>query len=686
MKLRTIFVGTILFGIACVAHGADSVDAPATPIGRKVDDFTLQDYLGAKYALSDWPDKKAIVVVFLGAECPLAKLYGPRLQEMAARYAEDGVQFVGINSNRQDSLEDIGHYAREGKIEFPLLKDPANRVADQFGAVRTPEAFVLDKDKVVRYWGRIDDQFGVGYARGKKTSTDLMDAIDEVLAGKPVSKPVTEPVGCFIGRMSTKPPSGEVTYDKHIAPIFNEHCVRCHREGEVAPFSLTSYSEIAGWGDTIAEVVRNGRMPPWHANPEHGKFANDARLPETDRALIYQWVKNGQPEGDPADLPPPPKFVEGWQIAKPHIVYRMPQPYIVPARGVVEYQHFNIDADIKEDMWVRAAEMRPGNRAVVHHLILFFVKPGQGKMRGEDALANGIATFAPGLPAMDLPEGYAFRVPAGSRLVMQAHYTPNGTEQSDQSFAGIVLADPKTVKHEININAAMNFRFLIPPGDKNYAVNATYRFPEESFLYTMTPHMHYRGKSFRFTAKYPDGSSEILLDVPRYDFNWQNEYSLAEPKRVAEGTEILLEARYDNSADNLLNPDPSKAVHWGDQTWEEMMIGTMATSPVNQDLRLGPPSVEKIDGDAEKRRVSFRYRLPENETAEKVYLSGSFNDWKPEGQSMDGPNSEGWFTTTAELKPGQYEYKFVLDGKGWRSDPGNRERTGYYHNSVLHVE
>ena len=192
--------------------------------------------------------------------------------------------------------------------------------------------------------------------------------------------------------------------------------------------------------------------------------------PTPTASSIYKWVKNGQPEGDPADLPPPPKFVDGWQIPKPDIVYRMPQPYTVPAKGVVEYQHFKIDAEIKEDMWVRAAEMRPGNRAVVHHLILFFVKPGQKKMRGEDALANGIATFAPGLPAMDLPEGYAFRVPAGSRLVMQAHYTPNGTEQTDQSFAGIVLADPKTVKHEISINAAMNFRFLIPPGDKDYAV------------------------------------------------------------------------------------------------------------------------------------------------------------------------------------------------------------------------
>jgi Glycogen recognition site of AMP-activated protein kinase len=249
-----------------------------------------------------------------------------------------------------------------------------------------------------------------------------------------------------------------------------------------------------------------------------------------------------------------------------------------------------------------------------------------------------------------------------------------------------VLADPKTVKHEITVAAAMNFRFLIPPGDKDYAVSATYRVGEPSWLYTLTPHMHYRGKAFRFTAKYPDGRQEILLDVPRYDFNWQNEYTLAEPKRMPEATEILLEAHYDNSADNKLNPDPTKAVHWGDQTWEEMMIGTFAMSPANQDLSYGLPRVEPIEGNPDKRRVSFRYRLAADEKAENVYLAGNFNDWKPTGQAMEGPDTEGWYKTTAELAPGQYEYKFVLDGTNWRSDPGNRERTGFYLNSVLHVE
>jgi peroxiredoxin len=676
----------ILYCFAFAAHCADAAGPAAPAAGRRIDDFTLQDYMGAKYALADWPDKRAVVVVFLGAKCPLAKQYGSRLQEMAERYAENGVQFVGINSNRQDSLEEIGHYARECKIELPLLKDPGNRVADLFGAIRTPEAFVLDSERVVRYRGRIDDQFGVGYARGKRSVSELTRAIDEVLAGRPVTTPITDAVGCYIGRVDSKSPSGEITYAKHIAPILNAHCVRCHRQGEVAPFALTSYDEVAGWGDTIAEVIQSGRMPPWHANPEHGRFSNDARLQDADKQLICDWVKSGQPEGDPADLPEPPTFVDGWQIPKPDIIFRMPEAYHVPAKGVVEYQYFKIEANVAEDMWVRASEMRPDNRSIVHHLILFFVKPGRDRMRGEDALANGIATFAPGLPPMNLPDGYAFRVPAGSRLVMQAHYTPNGTQQTDQSFAGLVLADRKTVQREISIAAAMNFRFLIPPGDTDYSVNASYRIAEDSLLYALSPHMHYRGKSFRFTAKYPNGSEEILLDVPRYDFNWQNVYKLAEPKRIPEATEIHLEAHYDNSADNPWNPDPTKSVHWGDQTWEEMMIGTLTTSPFNQDLRIGPPRVEAIDGDAHKRRVTFRYRLATDQKAEKVYLAGSFNNWQPTGLAMDGPDMDGWFTTSVELNLGNYEYKFVLDGAAWRPDPGNRERTGYCLNSVLHVE
>ena len=279
--------------------------APAdrSPIGKQISGFELHDYLGAAHQLDEWAGKKAIVVVFLGDECPIAKLIGPRLAELAARYEDKGVAFIGIDSNSQDSMSDIAHYAREHKITFPILKDPGNVVADQFGAERTPDAFVLDSGRTIRYRGMIDDQYGVGVARPAAINNYLTDAVDEVLAGKAVSQPATNPVGCFIGRVHRAVSDSTVTFSKHIAPILNQHCVACHRTGQVAPFALTSYDEAAGWAETIAEVVAGGRMPPWFANPEYGHFLNDARLSDSDKNLIATWVNNGCPQGNKADLP-----------------------------------------------------------------------------------------------------------------------------------------------------------------------------------------------------------------------------------------------------------------------------------------------------------------------------------------------------------------------------------------------
>ncbi len=592
-----IVVVIALFGLRGLAHFAESseqnVPVPLTknPLGHKIADFTLHDYLGAEFSLSDWSDKPVVVVAFLGTQCPLAKLYGPRLQEMAKSYADQGVQFVGINSNRQDTLEEIGHYARLHKIEFPILKDPGNCVADQFGAERTPVAYVLDRERTIRYSGRIDDQYGVGFARKSASTRDLAHALDELLDGKSVSNPVTRAVGCFIGRMEQKPATGEVNYAKHIAPIFNQSCVGCHRTGEVAPFALTSYDDVLGWGDTIAEVIRDGRMPPWHANPDHGKFANDARLPDDAKQLIYDWVKNGMPEGDRADLPKPREFTDGWQIGKPDAVYKMPRSFEVPDHGVVPYQYFVLEEKFDEDTWIRAAELRPGNRAVVHHMIMFFVPPDENDPDGSDALTRGIATFAPGMPPMTMPEGHALRVPAGSRLVFQSHYTPNGSVQTDRSQVGLIFADPESVQHEVYIDGTLNRRLKIPAGANNHEVRASHQIEQDSVLLWLTPHMHLRGKSFRFTARYPDGREEILLDVPRYDFNWQNVYKLSEPKRLPAATEIQMVAHYDNSADNPVNPNPAETVRWGDQSWEEMMIGTMALTAVEPGV--APAPVEK---------------------------------------------------------------------------------------------
>lgn len=583
-----LFVAALL-AISVAVLGVDPIRLAAAEsvaaAPRKVADFSLNDHAGAKRSLAEWSDKPVLVVVFLGTECPLAKLYGQKLGTMEPEFAKRGVQFIGINSNQQDTLQELAGYGTKFGVKFPLLKDPGAKVAEQFGATRTPEAFVLDRDRVIRYQGRIDDQYGVGSARDEATKTELVDAIEALLADQPVAMAATQPVGCLIGRRTPSASSDGVTYAKDIAPVLQNRCVSCHREGQIAPFTLTEYDDVVAWADMCLEVVDEGRMPPWGANPAHGEFLNDARLTPEESKLLHAWVDAGTPEGNANDLPALRKFVDGWQMPKPDAVYQMPEEFEVPAHGTVPYKYFVWDPGFTEDKWVYGAEARPGNPEVVHHLFLFYIPPGQEKHRPEDPLFNAIAAFAPGMPPIVGPEKYAVRIPAGSKLAFQIHYTPNGKATTDRSEAAVVFADPKHVEKEVKVAAAMNFKFLIPPFHPNYPISAEKKFKEDTLLYTLTPHMHYRGKAFRFTAHYPDGKEEILLDVPRYDFNWQIVYLLKQPKLLPAGTVVKLEGHFDNSADNPLNPDPAQFVRWGDQTWDEMMLGSMTVSNANEDLR-----------------------------------------------------------------------------------------------------
>jgi peroxiredoxin len=584
---------TLLTVVAVLAAGSIAAAAENSPIGKKIDDFAAQDFRGKDVSLGDFKDSKYVVVAFLGTQCPLAKLYGPRLAELAQEFQAQGVAFVGIDSNRQDSIAELAHYAKSHKIEFPLLKDAGNKIADQFGAERTPEVFLLDEGRTVRYWGRIDDQYGfsvkagyVGYQRDKPVARDLAAAIQELAAGKAVTNPQVASQGCLIGRVKAPVADSEITYSKHIARVFNDNCVYCHREGQIAPFSLTSYDESVGWAEMIREVVNDRRMPPWHADPKVGHFSNDARLGDDELALINQWVENGAPEGDPKDLPPAPQFAEGWQIPKPDaVIYMADKPYEVPATGTVEYQRFVVDPGFTEDKWVQAMQCVPGNPAVVHHIIIYLVPPGvtpsgqAGRLR-----SNWLGAFAPGHRPEVLEEGLGRYIQAGSKLLFEMHYTPNGTAQSDLSYVGFKWADPKTVKKEVAVQNAGNFTFKIPPGDPNYEVESEFVFRQKSILLSVSPHMHVRGKDFRYDLIYPDGKQETLLWVPRYDFGWQTTYQLAEPREVPRGSKLYCVAHFDNSADNYANPDPTKEVSWGEQTWEEMMFGWFEMALADQDL------------------------------------------------------------------------------------------------------
>jgi peroxiredoxin len=562
------------------AHRSPGEPAKPADAPRKAAPFTLKDPRDDKpVSLADFKDKKAVVIVFLGTECPVNNAFVPVLAEMSRTYAERGVAFVGINSNRQDTPDRVAAHARKFEVPFPVLKDTSNVVADQLGARRTPEAFVLGPGGVVLYQGRIDDQFGIGYNRaGKPSRRDLGEAIDEVLQGKPVTVAKTSVAGCIIARVAPSKAEGAVTYTKQVSRIVQTHCQECHRPGQIGPMPLLTYDDVVAWSDTIREVVSERRMPPWHADPKHGKFSNDRSLPKEDREALLAWLDGGTPKGDDKDLPAPRTFPEGWRFGKPDVVFAMPKPYEVPAempaRGV-PYQYFSIEPNFTEDKWVQRAEIHPGAADVIHHVIVFIVPPGE--FFRPDAPGAVLCGMAPGDMPVGYPPGMAKKVPAGSRFVFQMHYTPNGKARTDVTEVGLIFAK-EPPKHRVMTRPVHSGRFItrvdkIPAGAENYKIEADFTFRDDAHLTAFMPHMHLRGKDFTYEVIYPDGKTETLLSVPHFQFGWQTLYHCAEPLAMPKGTKLHCVAHFDNSAKNPNNPDPKKDVYWGDQTWEEMMIG-----------------------------------------------------------------------------------------------------------------
>lgn len=383
-----------------------------------------------------------------------------------------------------------------------------------------------------------------------------------------------------------------VTFHKDVLPILQKHCQSCHRPGEAAPMAFLTYESTRPWAKAMKQAVLKGSMPPWFAEPHVGQFVNDRRLPEGARKTLVEWADSGALSGDPADAPPPVRWEEGWGIGAPDTVFEMPVDYDVPATGEVPYTYFVIPTNFAQDQWIEAAEVRPSDRTVVHHVIAFIREPGSkwlsgiqpgrafvpgGKRfstgAGEDGMADDwMAGYAPGSIPSALAPGEARLVKAGSDIILQLHYTATGRASKDRTRVGVRFARGP-VHQRVMVAAALNNQFVIPPGAPAHPVNASVTFARPVELLSMSPHMHVRGRSFAYRAVYPDGRAEMLLSVPRYDFNWQLRYELPEGKMLPAGTRIECEATFDNSPNNPHNPDPSAQVRWGDQSWQEMMAG-----------------------------------------------------------------------------------------------------------------
>ncbi|RMF44450.1 MAG: alkyl hydroperoxide reductase [Planctomycetota bacterium] len=524
------------------------------------------------------------VVCFLGTQCPVARSYVPRLSELAADFRPRGLRVYGVMSNVQDSAEEIRAFIEELRPEFPILVDTDGRLADRFGATRTPEAFLLDGDLNLRYHGRIDDQFAPGMSRTAPVRRDLRIAIEELLAGKPVTIKSTRALGCRIGRPAASetggpsPAAAAVTFHRDVQPMLETYCIDCHRAGEIGPFGMESYEEVVGWAETMLEVIDQGRMPPWHADPRYNEFANARHMPPSARDLLAAWIDAGKPLGDASQRGPtiesPRESISQPPAAddSPEYVFAMrDRGFHVPASGVVDYQYFVIDPGFTQDQWVRRARVLPGARDVVHHAIVFVRPPDFVAPSG----IGWLAAYVPGQRGQELPDGYARRIPAGSKLVFQMHYTPSGVAREDVTRIALSTIDPEQVTHEVFTAMALNQDFEIPPGAAEYEVTGRFEFPPpESQLLAITPHMHFRGKSFTVSAAWRSqpGDETILLHVPHYDFNWQHTYVLKHPLPMGDVAGLEFAATFDNSPDNPWNPDPQQWVTWGDQSWEEMAV------------------------------------------------------------------------------------------------------------------
>lgn len=514
------------------------------------------------------------VYCFLGVDCPVSQFYAARIERLAQQFAD--VSFVAVYSNLHDSTDDVRRYSKESGMTFPQVHDADQSIARSLGATRVPEVVVLDRNNQVRYRGRVDDQYVPGTKRATASNEEFKRALELILQGKEPSVTRTDAHGCLITFAKTPRSDANITFSKSIAPLFQRLCFECHRPGEIGPFDSSNYEEVRGWADMILEVVEQKRMPPWHADPEHGKFKNARSITDQEVALIRDWVRSGAPYGSAEDLPVQPKLVDGWRMPhEPDLIVNMrASPYAVPASGAVDYQYFVVDPQLAEDRWVSAAQIVPGDSSVVHHAIVFVRPPDGVDFQG----VGWLTAYVPGQRATTFPEGFARKIAAGSKFVFQMHYTPNGVERSDQTKVGLCFSDSSSVTHEVFTTIGIDQEFEIPPGASNHCVSSTVRgLPKNGQLLAIMPHMHLRGKAFELTSV--AGSKRaglqqrnVLLSVPRYDFNWQHTYELAEPMDLSQIERLEFSTTFDNSAANPFNPAPDEYVVWGDQTWEEMAV------------------------------------------------------------------------------------------------------------------
>ncbi|MDC3124163.1 redoxin domain-containing protein [Gammaproteobacteria bacterium] len=541
--------------------------------GSRVENFRLMDHQGASHELHYFADAPAIVLMTHSTSCSTMPQSLQSLTSLQTQFSPAGAEFMLINSDLRDRRTTVA--ASVADADLPILLDPTQIIGESLGADTAGETLVVNpRDWTLAYRGDV---------------TGAAQAVEQLVAGDEVSvdsQPVAN-ADCAIDfpELALRAEHKHISYAKTIAPMLSDNCVSCHREGGIGPWAMTDYNMVRGFSLMIREVVRTQRMPPWHADPHMGEFSNDRSLSDDEIRTLVHWVEAGAPRGEGADL-----LAENsqswpiWAMGEPDVIIDIP-PEDVPASGVVDYKYKMVTNPLDKDVWVKAAEIIPGDRSVLHHVITSFGEletEGRRAGRLKRGTGGGLGGYVPGAEGKPFPDDTGILLPAGATIEFQMHYTPAGLATTDSSRMGLYLYE-EPPEHKLDSMVLLNPRILIPAGAPNHSEVMVRTFDQDVLIYSLLPHAHYRGKASEFVAHLPDGTQETLLSVPRYDFNWQTNYDLKEPRFLPAGTKMVHRTWWDNSARNPANPDATRDVPWGQQSWDEMLFGSVRYRVIEAD-------------------------------------------------------------------------------------------------------
>ena len=562
--------------------GSEMAAAEMTPaqIPDYADNFRLTDHQGEAHELYYNRDAKAVVIMTQGNGCPIVRNASKDLNDLKQRFADQGVEFFMLNSQLQDDRAEVAREAQEYGFDVPVLMDSEQLVGESLGVTRTAEVYILDPQDGYRvvYHGPINDRHSFERQRAKADNEFVADALSAMIAGETVKRELHSRIpGCIVNFPArAQMASNTISYAHDVAPILMDKCVDCHSEGGIGPWAMTDYQTIAGWAPMMRETIRTGRMPPWHADPVYGEFEGDRSLTPEQKKTLVHWIEAGAPRGDGDDpLAKAHVVAAEWPLGKPDLILDIPAQD-VPASGVVDYVYPYVANPLKEDKWLRAATYKAGDRTVVHHILSGYISDiGEDKSQSPQDWEFAVGGYAVGAESQVRDKNAGVPLPAGGYIGFQMHYTPTGKATTDQSQVGLYFHDetPKLIDRTVVI---LDPSIEIKPNTPRHFERSYLPIPHDIILLSAFPHAHYRGYSSELVLERPDGTRETLLSLPRYDFNWQREYKFTKPVDVPAGSKLIANYLYDNSANNVANPDPSKQIVWGDQSWEEMLYTSLS--------------------------------------------------------------------------------------------------------------